>query len=185
VICCCKKLVVEAEDSSGTQRKGKVRRWKLLPEDWRKQSRLSMCSSELQIVWNSETVTVTCSHGSVRIHLFIHSFIRLFIHKWLCSLLFGPGLFFSFVVFLTQTAELLGRVISSSQDLYLHTGQYKHRINSYTDIRALSGIRTHEPSVRASEDSSCLRPCGHYDRLCKSSINPITNPNPVYSHAIT
>jgi hypothetical protein len=29
----------------------------------------------------------------------------------------------------------------------------------------LSGIRTHDPSVRASEDSSCLRLRGHCDRL--------------------
>jgi hypothetical protein len=29
----------------------------------------------------------------------------------------------------------------------------------------LSEIRTHNPSVRASEDSSCLRPRGHCDRL--------------------
>jgi hypothetical protein len=40
-----------------------------------------------------------------------------------------------------------------------------HRINAYnTDIRSLSGIRTHDPSVRTSEDSSCPRPRGHYDR---------------------
>jgi hypothetical protein len=31
-------------------------------------------------------------------------------------------------------------------------------------IHALSGIRTHDPSVRASEDSSCLRPRGYCDR---------------------
>jgi hypothetical protein len=36
--------------------------------------------------------------------------------------------------------------------------------NKHTDIHALSGIRTYDPSVRASEDSSCLRPRGHYDR---------------------
>jgi hypothetical protein len=29
--CCCEKLAVEAVDSSGTQRKGNVRRWKPLP----------------------------------------------------------------------------------------------------------------------------------------------------------
>jgi hypothetical protein len=41
----------------------------------------------------------------------------------------------------------------------------KHRINARnTDIHALSGIRTHDPSVRASRDSSCLRPRGHCDR---------------------
>jgi hypothetical protein len=59
-------------------------------------------------------------------------------------------------------------VISSSQGRYLHTGQHKHRINAHTDTHALIGIRTHDPSVRASEDSS-----GHCDRLMqKSFIHP-------------
>jgi hypothetical protein len=39
-----------------------------------------------------------------------------------------------------------------------------HTINSYTDIHASSGIRTHDPSVRAGGDVSCLRPRGHCDR---------------------
>jgi hypothetical protein len=30
--------------------------------------------------------------------------------------------------------------------------------NTNTDIHALSRIRTHDPSIRASEDSSCFRP---------------------------
>jgi hypothetical protein len=34
-----------------------------------------------------------------------------------------------------------------------------------TDIYAFSGIRTHDSSIRASEDSSCLRPCRHCERL--------------------
>jgi hypothetical protein len=42
-----------------------------------------------------------------------------------------------------------------------HTEQHKHRINPQIDIH---GIRTHDPSVRASEDSSCLRPRSHCDR---------------------
>jgi hypothetical protein len=91
---------------------------------------------------------------------FIHSFIR----QWLYSLLLGPGLFFSFVIFFTQSAGLLGRVTSPSQGPYLHTGQHKHRINTHTDIHALSRIRTHDPNVRAREDSSCLRLCGHCGR---------------------
>jgi hypothetical protein len=33
---------------------------------------------------------------------------------------------------------------------YLHTGLHKHRINGHTDIHALCGIRTYDPSVRAS-----------------------------------
>jgi hypothetical protein len=35
----------------------------------------------------------------------------------------------------------------------LYAGQHKHRINAHTDIHALNVIRTHNPSVRASEDS--------------------------------
>jgi hypothetical protein len=41
-----------------------------------------------------------------------------FIRQWLYSLLLCPGLFFSFVIFFTQTLELLGRVISPSQGRY-------------------------------------------------------------------
>jgi hypothetical protein len=60
----------------------------------------------------------------------------------------------------------LGQVISSSQGLYLNAGQHKHRINTHTpNIHAISGIRTHDHSVRTSEDSSCLTPLGHRDRL--------------------
>jgi hypothetical protein len=71
---------------------------------------------------------------------------------------------FSFVIIL-QTVGLLGRVISSSQGLYLNTGQHKHGINTYTpNIHVLCGIRTHDPSFRASEDSSSLRPLGYCDR---------------------
>jgi hypothetical protein len=44
-----------------------------------------------------------------------------------------------------------------------YTGQHKHRINA--NIRASSGIRTHDPSVQAGEDISCPRPRGHCDRL--------------------
>jgi hypothetical protein len=33
VSCCCKKLVAEAGDSSGTQRMGNIRRWKPLPSN--------------------------------------------------------------------------------------------------------------------------------------------------------
>jgi hypothetical protein len=50
--------------------------------------------------------------------------------------------------------------------------KYEHRINAHNpDIHALSGIQTHDLSVRASEDSSCLRPLGHCDRLIKIHRN--------------
>jgi hypothetical protein len=98
----------------------------------------------------------------------IHSFI----HQWLYSPLLDPGLFFSFVIFITQTVGLLGRVISPSQGRYLDTGHHKHRLNVHTDIHALSGIRTHDPSIRASEDSSCLRWRGHCHRLSMRTTFP-------------
>jgi hypothetical protein len=79
-----------------------------------------------------------------------------------------------------QTVGLLGRGISPSQGRYLHAGQHKHRINTHIDIHALSGIRTHDPSIQASDDGACLRPLGHRERL----INPTTYPKPVCSHFI-
>jgi hypothetical protein len=85
-----------------------------------------------------------------------------FIHQWLYGPLLGPGLFFTFVK--TQTVGLLGRVISLSQGRYLHIEHNEHRIIAHTDIHALNGIRIHDPSVRAGEDSSCLRPRDHCDR---------------------
>jgi hypothetical protein len=90
--------------------------------------------------------------------VYIHSF-----NQWLYSSLLGPGFFFSFVIIFTQTVGLLGRVICPSQGRYLHTGQHKHRINVQRDVHPLSGIRTHDPSVWAIEDSSYLRPRGHCD----------------------
>jgi hypothetical protein len=86
------------------------------------------------------------------------------IHLWFYGPLLGPGLFFSFVIFFTQSVGLLGRVISPSQGRYLLTGQHKRRINPHTDIHALSWIWTHDPSVWASEDSSCLSPPGHREK---------------------
>jgi hypothetical protein len=37
--------------------------------------------------------------------------------------------------------------------------------NAYKDISTLSGFRTHDPSIRVSEDSLCLRLHGHCDWL--------------------
>jgi hypothetical protein len=68
---------------------------------------------------------------------------------------------FSVSLSYTRLVGLLGRGKNTSQGLYLHTEQHKPRINARnTDTHVLSGIRTHDPSVQASEDSSCLRPRG-------------------------
>jgi hypothetical protein len=113
-------------------------------------------------------VTITLSFpNEVLIIYLIH-----FIHQWLYSPLLGPDLFFSFVIIFTQTVGLLGRVISQSQGRYLKAEQHKHRINSYTDIPAFSGIRTHDPSFRDSEDSSyqCLLPEPVYMTILPNTI---------------
>jgi hypothetical protein len=57
-------------------------------------------------------------------------------------------------LFFTQTVGILGREISPFQGRYLHAGQ--HKINAYKDIHVLSGIRTHDTSVRASETVHAL-----------------------------
>jgi hypothetical protein len=75
----------------------------------------------------------------------------------------------------SQTVGLLGRVISPSQGRYLNTGLHKYRINAYThththththtpNIHVLSGIRTHDLSVRTSEGSSYFEPRGYCGR---------------------
>jgi hypothetical protein len=84
--------------------------------------------------------------------------------------------FFIFLWIYTQTVDLLGRVIGPPQGLYLNTGQHRHRLNARArarthtrihtqtpGIHALSGIRTHDHSVRACEDSSCLRRLSYRD----------------------
>jgi hypothetical protein len=62
---------------------------------------------------------------------------------------------------LQRVVGLLGRRISQLQGRYLHAEQ--HREETRTDIHASSEIRTHDPTVRAGEDSSCLRQRGHCD----------------------
>jgi hypothetical protein len=75
---------------------------------------------------------------------------------------------------LGQSVELLGRVISSSQGLYLYTNTAK-RIHKTLNIHAQSGIRTYGPGVRANEESSCLRPLGYHDRVIRTLLNYILN----------
>jgi hypothetical protein len=117
---------------------------------------------------NSKTVLMQLVTNAVATHGTMHGlriiFIHSFIHQWLYNPLLGPGLFFSSVIIFTQSVWPVRWVISPSQGRYLDTGQHEHRIDLHTNIRALSWIRTHDPSVRAGEDSSCLKPRGHYDR---------------------
>jgi hypothetical protein len=88
-----------------------------------------------------------------------------FVLQLLYNILLGPGLFLRFAFFFAQLVGLFGRVISMSLGRYLHSEQHKHRINA----RALSGIRTPDPNVRASEDNPWLGPRDDCDRQIKFS----------------
>jgi hypothetical protein len=118
---------------------------------------ISVCQHERADDETAYPLSLTQYHCVFR-NIFIHSFI----YQSLYSAMLKPGLSFGLIIFFTQTVGLLGRVSSPSQGSYLQAEQYVHRINAHTDIFALSGIRNHDPSVRGSEDSACLRPCGHW-----------------------
>jgi hypothetical protein len=62
----------------------------------------------------------------------------------------GPWPLIQFYNHFSQTVGRLGRVISLSQDLYLNTGQHKHRINAYTHQISMPCVGF-EPTISASE----------------------------------
>jgi hypothetical protein len=68
---------------------------------------------------------------------------------------------FSFSWSYTQPVRLIGQGLSPTQGLCLHTAQHKTE-ETQTGIEAWSGIRTHNVSVRESEDSPCLKQRGHW-----------------------
>jgi hypothetical protein len=70
-------------------------------------------------------------------------------------------------------------LIHRRQD-FLHGGSTRRKVATYTqnntnrqythtDIHILSGIRTHDPSVQANEDSTYLRQRGRCDRRMEAS----------------
>jgi hypothetical protein len=80
--------------------------------------------------------------------------------------------FFSFSI-CTQLVGLFEWGISPSQGRHLHTEKHKHKINAHGHS-CLSEIWTHDPSVRAGEDGSCLRPRGQSDR--RAELPNLANP---------
>jgi hypothetical protein len=62
---------------------------------------------------------------------------------------------FFLILIILQTAGLLGRVIRSSQGLYLNTGQHKHRINTYTCKTSITSVGF-EPMISASERTTTV-----------------------------
>jgi hypothetical protein len=77
------------------------------------------------------------------------------------------GRFFSFFI-CTQSAGLLGQGISPRK-VAPYTYSNTNTEWTHTDIHDSSGILTHDPTVRAGEDGSCLRLRGHCDRLTISA----------------
>jgi hypothetical protein len=59
-------------------------------------------------------------------------------------------LFLFLILIVLQTVGLLQRVISSSQGLYLNTGQHRHRVNTHTYQTSMSYMGF-EPTIPASE----------------------------------
>jgi hypothetical protein len=72
-----------------------------------------------------------------------------FFCQWLFQPIHGPGLFIQFRNRFSQTVAFLGWVISSSQGLYLNTGQHKHRIIAYTQQTSMPWVGF-EPTIPAS-----------------------------------
>jgi hypothetical protein len=93
----------------------------------------------------------------------MHAYIHYFIHSSMALQHFvGPWLLLQFRnLFYTD-----GRTPwTSDQPAARPLPTHRTTQNKRTDIHALSAIRTHDPSNRASEDSLCLRPRSHCDGL--------------------
>jgi hypothetical protein len=80
-----------------------------------------------------------------------------------------PRLLFQFLGSIRHLVGLLSGGISPVQGLYLHRTT-QHR-NTQTHIHAPRRIRTCDPNVRAAEESTCLRPRGHWDRRYRILAN--------------
>jgi hypothetical protein len=80
----------------------------------------------------------------------IYLSIYLSIYLWLYNPLLDLGRFLSFLILYTvgRTPWMGDQAVARPLPAHRTT-----QIQNNTDIRALSGIRTHDPSVRASEDS--------------------------------
>jgi hypothetical protein len=75
----------------------------------------------------------------------------------------GPWPVFQFLYLLRSRQDSLDRG-SARRKVATHAQNNINTEQTHTDIHALSGIRAHDPSVGASEDSSCLRHRGHCGR---------------------
>jgi hypothetical protein len=114
--------------------------------------------------------TILCSNVYLVADAFIFSFFSssssfffffFFFFFFGSTALVGLSPFFSSLIYTQsrRTAWTSDQPVARSLPTHTTTQTQTH-----TDILALSGIRTHDPSVQASEESVCLMPCGHCDR---------------------
>jgi hypothetical protein len=110
--------------------------------------------------------------------LVIHDYFLTSISLWLYSPLLDLGRFFIFLILYTlgRTPWTGDQPVARPLSTHRTTQTQNKRTHTYTQTHththrhALSGIRTHGPSVRASEDSSCLRPRCDCDRHFLTSL---------------
>jgi hypothetical protein len=92
------------------------------------------------------------------VSLFIEAFVNYF--SMLYSPLLDLGRFFTFLILYTPGRNPWTWDQPVARPLPTH----RTKQNNRTDIHTSSGIRTHDPSVSADEDGSCLRPRSHCDQ---------------------
>jgi hypothetical protein len=97
-----------------------------------------------------------CMVGIVRLRTIGHAFFWYYYGS--IALCWAFCLFFCFFILYTVGRTLWKGAQPVAKPLPTH------RIKAQNaDLHTLSEIRTHDPSVRTSKDSSCLRPRGHWD----------------------
>jgi hypothetical protein len=89
---------------------------------------------------------------------FCHVYEVFFFSLWICGPLDLGGFFSFLILYIVGRTPWTGdQPVARS----LSTHSDTNREETHTEIHASSGIRIHDPSARASEDGSCLRPRGH------------------------
>jgi hypothetical protein len=96
-----------------------------------------------------------------------------YIYIWFYSQFFGPWQLFTFsnLYAVGRTPWMGDQPVARP----LATQRTTQTQNKRKHIHTSSGIRTHDPSGRVSEDSSCLISRGHCDRQLRSKWGTITS----------
>jgi hypothetical protein len=99
--------------------------------------------------------------------------------------LWGPGRYFGFLIYL-RAVGLFGRVISSSQGLYLNTRQHKHRKTHIHTIKHPCPRRNSNPQSRPPSDRRLFMPQtarlprpANFDLRWYKFLGEALKPNPI------